>query len=167
MLNAIVNAINKLTEAIKGVRIYKSIASAYYYISSSATTTITTAETFYAIAGTFSTVSEDDFTQVGGVVTYNGELDIDVLVTFSACIISDTNNVIIRFAPAINGTANATLKLCRKIATGGDVGHLSGSGFFTLSTGDTFQIMITSDTNGPVITVEHGNLVITPLAVSK
>lgn len=164
-MDRIVNAINLLTQAIKGVRIYQAIAKAFYYISASAGTTLTVAGTYYIIAGTYGTYDEsEEFSISSGVITYNGDDPLTCYVNISVCGTCDTNNVVMRLAPAINSSAITSLATQRKIATGADVGQLNGGGYFTLDKGDTLEAQVAGDSAGAVFTACQCLISITPIA---
>lgn len=154
-LQNIVNAINLLTQAIKGVRIIKAVGGGMWYISSSAGTTITIADTFYRVAGTYGTIVAELFSMSSsGLLTYIGDKPIDIFFTASISISSNTNNVLAEFSPAINGVVDPRLVLIRKISTAGDVGTLSGSGLATLLPGDEVEVKVTCGNAGAILTAE-------------
>lgn len=152
----IVNAINRLVEAIKAVVVIHSVASAFYYISSSAGTTITVANTYYKIAGTYASINEDKFEiTAGGTIKYIGDKPALVRLAVAVSMSSDTNNVIAKYCPAINSSTDSRLALTRKIATLGDVGSLTGAGTFTLEKDDEVEVHVTCDVAGAVLTAEQ------------
>lgn len=152
-MNNIVNAINLLTKAIKCVRIVPVILQCCYYISGIVATTITVAGTYYKIAGTTTSACLDGCTHANNKLTYTG--DDDVVATFIAAgsFISDTNNVVVTFAPAVNGVALPNSSIDHKIGTGADVVACSVAGRVPLSKDDYFEMFVTCDTVGAVITL--------------
>jgi len=155
-MNNIVNAILLLVQAIKSVRISPVIGGGFFYISSPAGTTVTVANTYYKIAGTYGTISSELFTvSAGGTVTYNGTIPISIHLTVSVSLKSNTNNVVVKFSPALNGSTDSRLVLSRKIATVGDVGALTGSGPFTIQPGDELEIHVTCDNAGTILTADQ------------
>lgn len=146
----------QLVQVMRNVTIRASRAIGFFYISASAGTTCTVVGTFYKIAGTYGTVQSDNFTMsASGTLTYNGIVPASFFLHVSVSMISDTNNVIVGYSPAVNGVVDTRLILTRKVSTLGDVGSLSGAGPFDLSPGDEIEIHVSADSAGAVLTANQ------------
>lgn len=152
----IVNAINLLTKALKCVKVSPVIAHFYYYLVATAGTTITAAGTFYKIAGTTNLISGDKFTHSNNKVVYgNGGTGINVMtIHASLSFISNTNNVTVQIAGAINGVVDTKTVIERKVGTGADVGHLSAHMLLEVEEGDYFEMFATCDVAGAILTAQ-------------
>jgi len=153
VLSNIVNSINLLTKEISCVSIKPVYASACYYISAVVGTTITTAATYYKIAGTTTEKCVNNFTHSSNKVIYTGDDEYIFTFVASGSFISDTNNVVVTFAPAVNGTVLPTESIDHKIGTGADVVACTVSGRITLTKDDYFEMFVTCDTDATVVTL--------------
>jgi len=153
-LQNIVNAINLLTKALKCVRIIPVIIECCYYISSVVGTTITVAGTYYKILGTTSEgCAMDGCTHSNNRLTYTGDNEAVFTYIANGSFICDTNNTVVTFAPAVNGVAIPSASIDHKIGTGADVVAASVAGRLTLAKGDYFEMFVTCDNVGAVVTL--------------
>jgi hypothetical protein len=120
-----------------------------------AATVIAVAGTFVKMAGTTSFVAPNkDFTMpTNNRLTYGGTVPKSFLITANASFVTASNNQIIAFTSAINGTPG-TARSRRKVGTGADVGSISGHRIVTLNPGDFLEVFITNETTATEITIE-------------
>jgi len=130
----------------------------YAALSASTDTTITTGETFYAMAGTFTNTPMSGFELIAGpyiqLTGRSGYYEID----WHASVSGDSNSMEVHIGMAKNdetltiageGTVGTFLK------TSGEVQGFSGTRVVWLEPGDTIQIQVTADDDGDVVTVKH------------
>jgi hypothetical protein len=129
-------------------------------------TTVTALDTYYPVAGTWTSIQTRGFTQTLTTGLSTVARDGDYMASFDASMISSRSTAVVTFAWLVNGSQQGP-RLRRKIGTGSDVGYV---GLFTklvgLSAGDTIQVGVTFLTGeggvaGDTITVENGSISIT------
>lgn len=133
-------------------------------LESPTATTVTTAGTYYPIAGTFTNDPAEEFS---AAVTYTPGIKYDHKQTqhfeidWHAAGSGDANGMTIHIGIKKNGV------LCSQGVMGtflkflGEEQSLSGTCVVELATNDEIQLVITSDTNGDIITMEHFTTTIT------
>ena len=153
-MNNIVNALNLIAKAILTVRITSAISNFYYYISSSAGTTVTTAGTYYKVAGTTAYKSLENFTHEDNKLTYTGTRPALVTITGNVSFSSDTSNILVTMAGAINGTVDPLGSSTHTLGVSGYVANVSGIALVTMQPGDYFELYCTCDNSGSIVTAE-------------
>lgn len=139
-------------------------AGVFAYLTEAANTTITTAGTYYPIAGTFTNAPIEDF---GAATTYTP--GIKYLGTKTQYFEIDWHAA--GYGDAAGQTIRMGIKKNGVLCTGSVMGTflkflneeqaLSGTCVIELATNDEIQLVITSDSNGDVITLEHFTTTIT------
>ena len=152
-LSNIVNAINLLTKAMKCAVITGCGTLASFYLSATAGTTIIAAGTYYKIQGTTVKNKALNFDHANNKLTYTGTRPATIKIDVSGSFTSDTNNVVVKACPAVNGVALTNAEIERKILTGADIGGLSFHWEVELLPDDYLEVYITCDNAGTVLTV--------------
>lgn len=132
-----------------------------FYVSTALTETIT-AGTYVKISGGATTAGETNrFTSLlDNRMLYTSGTTKVFLVTFTGSSTSTSNNIIISFRIAKNGTSIAKTAVARKIGTGGDVGAFSISALVELAVSDYVELFADVDTTN-AITVNLGVMTVT------
>lgn len=126
------------------------------YLNTPDTTTITTAGTYYPIAGTFTNITIEGFTNIAKpAIRYDGAgtywFEIDWHATIRANVASTTVHCGVKVGGSlITGSVMATM--CK---TANEEYTLSGTVVVELSTKEEIQLVVTSDGNGDEITFDH------------
>lgn len=131
-------------------------------------TTITTAGTYYPIAGTFTnnpTVGFDVVADPAIKFTADDTLyfEIDWHATFEA----PHNNCTVSFGISKNGSLIISSRMSAFAKNLDQIYALSGTTVVELSQDDKIQLIITSDTDGDVITVDNYTTTIKPFSLSN
>ena len=134
----------------------------FAYLASPANTTITTAGTYYPIAGTFTNAPIEDFTAVATpAIRYDGAKTQYFEIDWHASGYGDSNGQTIHIGIKKNGVLCTGGVMGTFLKFLGEEQALSGTCVIELATNETIQLVITSDTNGDVITMEHFTTTIT------
>ena len=148
----IVNAINRITEALQCVVISACGTLASFYLSATAPTTVTVAGTYYKIAGTTVKNKALNFDHANNKLTYTGTkpiiLHIEAAISFS----SDTNNVVAKGCVAVNGVALTNSEMEMKVLTGSDISCIAIHWEVELEPNDYVELFCTCDNAGAVLT---------------
>ena len=131
-----------------------------YYISAEVSTTIATPATYVVMASTTVAQTLKDFTHsTPGRLTYTGTATKNFNIAVSASTSADTNNTVVTFSIAKNGTADTSNIVDRKVAVANDHGALAIHVPVQLATNNYIEIYITADKAADV-DVDHGTLII-------
>lgn len=135
-----------------------SLSVGQMYMNNNATaTTIASAGTYYKVAGTTTAGSNiERFTHTSGRLTYNGvSAKFDISATFS---FTGTNNKVLRFRIAKNGTAIASTQMSRTINASGAYANMVIQDVVSLVATDYIEIFCTNSTDTNSITVSDLNV---------
>ena len=134
-------------------------------LSASANTTVTTAGTYYPIAGTFTNYPIENFAE-GTVVTpsikYTGTHTKDFEIDWHASVKGDAVGITVHIGVKKGTTLVASSVMGTYLKAVGEVQALSGTCSVELSTDDEIQLVLTSDSDGDVISVDHYTTTIKP-----
>lgn len=138
------------------------VAYVHAYLPNPTDTTITTAGTYYPITGPFTNdlligfILDVDHLEYSGPTTRYFEID------WHATIAADTLGTIVHVGVSINSAAPIAISAttCR---TANDDYAFSATTVVELETDDEVQLVISSDGNGDVITVDHFTTTIRPI----
>ena len=127
----------------------------FAYLPTPTNTTITTGGDYYPIAGAF----VNDVLVGWSFVTDHIEYDYDKprghLFAWSMAFSTDGPLTTVYVAIELNGTAREAQRMGTIAKTAGDVYTVTGIDLVEISKGDEIQLVITSDGDGDVITVNH------------
>ncbi len=130
-------------------------------------TTIAVAGTYVKAAGSTSldsgSVDFDDDSGTNNRLKYTGAPARHVVISVSMAITTASNNQVIGFKLAKNGTVIDSSISRRKIGTGTDVGNIMLLAHADLVTGDYLEVFVTNETSASAITVENMHLIGTGL----
>ena len=134
------------------------------YVTASADVTITTGDTFYAIAATYSNNPLEGFRIGTDAIIYEGHpayYEID----WHATVKSEDAGRTIRIGVSKNSetlTAGSASVMSIYAKYAAEAVSMSGTVVVQLDAEDTIQLQVTSDTNADVVTVEHFTTTIRP-----
>ena len=127
-------------------------------LSASANTTVTTADTYYPIAGTFTNSPMENFA-AGTVHTpsikYIGTETKYFEIDWHATASPDSTGMTVHFGIKKNGTLIDSSVMGTFLKSGGEAQALSGTSVVELSTNDEIQLVLTADGDGDIVTVPH------------
>ncbi len=127
----------------------------FAYLTASTNTTVTTADTYYPIAGSFTNSPMEDFSFDTDHLEYDGNKTQYFEIDWHASISGDANGITCDIGVKINTTVVTSSVMGTYLKTSGEVQALSGTCVVELETDDEIQLVLTSDSDGDVITVEH------------
>jgi len=132
-------------------------------LAAAANTTITEAGTYYPIAGTFSNTPIFGFQGVADpAIQYIEEEPEYFEIDWQASCSCDDNARTVNFAVKKNGTVQADSVMSTYLKTGGEAQALAGTTVVYLEQNDKIQLVVTSSSDGDVITVQHFTTTIRP-----
>ncbi|MCP4567977.1 MAG: hypothetical protein GY841_10395 [FCB group bacterium] len=147
-----------MAEWVNGVRQYGNgiKLGVFAYLTGSETTTVTTAATYYPIAGTFANSPANGFQTVADPAieyTYaeTKYFEIDCHATLSA----DDNGRTVHIALKKNGVLVDASIMGTYLKTADEPQAVSGTCVLSLAKGDKIQLIVTSSTNLDVINFQH------------
>lgn len=146
---------------IRDLIVSVSPAHAAYYWSTPAATTITTANTFYKVAGTTTSMhgAGGGFTHTDNKLVYTGATEQGFMVHGSFSFACNTNNQTLEFRLAKNGTPVAASSITLTIGTGTDRRVASIAWYGELATTDYLELFVTNQTSsGTTVTVQSGTI---------
>jgi len=117
----------------------------YGYVSTPVATDITTADTYYRLAGTFTNPVLEGFSIVDDKITYQGTNPIYVEIQGGGSFTSDTNNVTIDVSIKINDTVDTNSTISNKLGLSGSYGVIAGTSVLEIENGDSVEIVVKSD----------------------
>ena len=125
----------------------------FAYLTSDAATTITTAGTYYPIAGTFTNDPLEDFVTVADpAIQYKGTKTQYFEIDWHATVAADTNITTIVCGIKKNGTLLTSSRMGTLCKTANELYNISGTVVVELTTDDKIQLVVTSDGSGDVLT---------------
>lgn len=130
----------------------------YAYISSPTNTTITTAATYYPISGTFTNSPIEGFsaaTTYTPGIKYNEFKTQYFEIDWHSSLVSDTSNVTVSLGIKKNGVLISGSVMSQYCKNASQIYTLSGTCVVELAENDEIQLVITSDSNGNVVTIEN------------
>jgi len=131
------------------------------YVSTPAATTITSAGTFYVLAGTTTEIDITLFTHTSpGRLVYTGTVARDFFVTAMFSFTSSANNILAKARIAKNGTTIAGSEQQFFKTTGSDTKTLATQYIVSLATNDYIEVFVTCDSAGSTMTAQTGTLII-------
>jgi hypothetical protein len=134
------------------------------YISTPASTTITSAGTYYLLAGTSTALALSGFTHSSpGRLTYTGTITQTFKIESKFSITADHNNILIEARIAVNGTTNVSSEQENSHTTGANTAGVNCGSFISLSTNDYVETYVTCDSAGTVLTASEAVLMITSI----
>ena len=135
-------------------------------ITSEAETTVTTAGTYYPIAGTFSNNPMEEFQLTADpAVQYTGGATIFFEIDWHATVFADDSGRTVHFGIKKNGTLVDSSVMGTFLKTFDEAQALSGTCVIELSTDDKIQLVLTSDADGDKITAKHYTTTIQPFFI--
>jgi len=124
-------------------------------LNASADTTVTTAGTYYPIAGTF---TNDPFEDFGAAtvhtpgIKYEGTLTQYFEIDWHATLSANGNNKTVICAVEKNGVVVTSSQMGKFCKTSGELYNASGTCVIELAEDDEIQLVVTSSGNGDIIT---------------
>lgn len=133
------------------------------YVSAAGATTLADTSTWVEVAGTYTlTASARNWAMATNArLNYTGTAARDALATAMISVTSPSNNQVIEWAIALNGTPVTSSVIQRKIGTGADVGALAVQAQVEVSPTDYVCVMVRNITSAANVTAEKMNLVVT------
>lgn len=126
------------------------------YITETAPTTITTADTYYKMAGTTTAYQLVDFTHTTGRLTYTGAKTrkFSVIVPFTMS--SNTKDITVTFQLYKNGGEGAVVpsRITRTLRATGDIYVMNLASIVELAQNDYVELWGTASSNGVVLTIQ-------------
>ena len=166
-----IDTVPKLTIGIDGnTRVIGYLTSkqsnVWAYISSSSATTVTTASTYYPIAGTFVNNMTDfsGATVVTPGIKYDGTLTRNFKITIQGQVETDSANVRVSLAIKKNGTLIAGSEITTLCRVADEPYHIGSIVMVELAEDDEIQLVTTSDGNGDEVTFENLQTLIEPIS---
>lgn len=135
----------ELSAALQALNISLEKTNVFGYLTAQTDTTVTTAGTYYPVAGTFANPIIDNFTADATGVTYIGTETRAFKVLYSASLSSDTSSTTASLGIAVNGVVSAGYSADRLLKLTSDIGAWIVQGDVILSTGDVVTLSVTSD----------------------
>ncbi len=133
------------------------------YISTPAATTVTTAATYYPIAGTFTNSCMEQFSAVADpAIQYDGNATLDFEIDWHAAISCNNSTRHISLGIKKNADIQAGSIMGTLCKTSGEEYSLSGTCVVSLAKNDKIQLVLTSDNNGDEVTAQHYTTTIRP-----
>ncbi len=132
-----------------------------HYISTSAATAVTLVDTYYELNGTttLGAVARDFDQPASGRLRYTGAPTREVLITCTISTTSDTNNQVLSFKLAKNGTVSDETEVQRKVGTGSDIEAIAVTGLFSMANNDYISTFVANSTSaGTSITGVNGTM---------
>ena len=136
---------------------------ASYYWGATGTAAVAEAGTYVKVSTADSTVAgeTDGFTiSTNNRATYTGATTAKFRVTYHWTATSESNNVVLAFQIAKNGTVIAATISGRKIGTNTDEGNMSTEWVIELATGDYVELWGTNESGTGDVMVKHGQCLI-------
>lgn len=125
------------------------------HVTSASATTISDTTSYFDAAGTYALDSGVDWDMdTNGQLRYTGTPDRYVEATASFSVTAATNNQVLHFGIAKNGTELTASDIQRKVGTGADVGAGMVHGFTTVSTNDYLTVEVRNETSAANVTFE-------------
>lgn len=125
----------------------------FAYLTADAATTITTAGTYYPIAGTFTNDPLEDFVTVADpAIQYKGTKTQYFEIDWHATVAADQNSTTIVCGIKKNGTLLTSSRMGTLCKTANEMYNISGTVVVELTTDDKIQLVVTSDGNGDILT---------------
>jgi hypothetical protein len=119
-------------------------------------TTITTAGTYYPIAGTFNNPVIENFTVLATpAIRYDGTLTQYFKIDWHSTILVDNASTIITIGIYKNGSLVTGSNMSHFCKNANELYSHSGTSVISLATNNTIQLVITSDGDGDVLTVNN------------
>ena len=133
--------------------------SAYLFgsLAESTDTTITTAGTFYTLAGTFTNPVKKNFTASASGITYTGEKTGEFVINWNVCGSADSNGTTYSVAIKKNNEVLDDYKMCTFCKNLGQSYNNNGTVILELEKNDVITIVVSSNGSGDVITVGNVN----------
>lgn len=136
----------------------------FAYLSASADTTITTAGTYYPILGTFTNNPLEGFAAATafppGIKYVEAETEY-FKILWAASISADSASTTVSFGVKKNNVLETGSLMSTLCKTAGELYAISGIYVVELATNDEVQLVVTTDGNGDVITVDNYTTAIT------
>lgn len=130
----------------------------FAYLTEATGTTITTAGTYYPILGTFTNEPLSGFdaavTYTPGI-RYTGTAPAYFKIDWSASLLADSNEATAIITTKKNGVTCEAGEMHTYLKYAGERGAASGTCVYKLEYGDEVQLVVTSDSNGGIITFEN------------
>ena len=136
----------------------------FAYLSSSANTTCTLADTWYSISGTFTNDIVENFsaaTVITPGIKYDGTKTQHFEIDYHSTLSCDANSTTIQFGVKKNGSIVTGSIMGTYIKEDDEFQSISGTCVLELEESDEIQLVLMSDGNGDVITVEYFTTTIT------
>jgi hypothetical protein len=128
----------------------------FAYLSASANTTITSAATYYPIAGTFSNNIAQVFTGVATpAIRYDGTETLHFEIDWHASFKANTTATTVKYGIKKNGTLITGSEMGMYCKYADELYNLSGTCVVELTKDDEIQLVITSDGDGDIISNEY------------
>jgi hypothetical protein len=133
------------------------------YVSTPAATTVTTAGTYYPIAGTFTNPCMEQFQAVADpAIQYIGDQTLDFEIDWHAAVSCDNSTRHVTMGIKKNADVVASSLMGTTLKTAGDEYSLSGTCVVSLAKNDKIQLILTSDNDGDEVTANHYTTTIRP-----
>lgn len=144
-------------EDINGTGYFTGIKTGVFAsLDAPANTTVITAGTYYPIAGNFTNSPIQNFTAVATpAIRYDGTLTQYFEIDWHASLSGDANNITVNVGIKIDGVLDTRSVMPQFLKNLGQTYTLSGTVVVELAQNSTVQLVLTSDTNGDIITVEN------------
>ena len=127
----------------------------FAHLPTPANTTVTTADTYYPIQGNFTNSPMEDFSLATDKLQYDGTKTQYFEIDWHATVAADDASTQINIGIKVNGTLCDSSVMGTYLKNAGQFYAISGTSVCELSTGDTVQLVLTTDGDGDVITVQH------------
>jgi hypothetical protein len=130
----------------------------FAYLPAPTDTTITTAGDYYPVAGSFTNEPILGWSFVTDHIEYDLNKPRCHLFAISTVFSVDSPLATVNVAISVNGTPRTATQQGTICKTAGDSYHISVIDLFMINSGDEIQLMLTSDGDGDVVTVNTFNV---------
>lgn len=127
------------------------------YVTTDAATSPANTSDYLDVAGTFTLIGDvyNWDMNSNGQLRYTGPKQRSVSVVTTISMLSASNNQVVHFRIAKNGTSIAHSEIERKIGTGADIGAAACHADLTVVTNDYITLQLRNATSTATVTVEH------------
>ncbi len=132
------------------------------YVSSAASMTPDDTATYKDLAGTFTLVSgaHNWDMNTNGQLRYTGTPDRHATIQVAISMTSGSNNQILHFRVAKNGTSLPPTEIIRKVGTGAAIGAAALNGDSTFSTNDYFTVQVRNASSTGTVKADKMHIIV-------
>lgn len=129
---------------------------AFAYLTAPADTTVTTSGTYYPISGTFANLPTNNFTGVSDpAIQYDAMETLYFEIDWHATVSTVNNGRTIMCGIKVNSDLETSSVMQGYLKTGGEPQNISGTCIVELDVNDKVQLVVTSSSDGDVITFHN------------